>query len=296
MKNIVAIFLFLPLFAASQNKEQVIVHFNFEQFNLTAAAKVQLDSFIAANKNSTTSIQLHGHCDVVGSNAYNDVLSKKRVQAVKNYLQQNNIPVTSFVTAKGHGKRVPLNNNVSAEERLLNRRVEIIILKNIAVTLNNTTPEIKTDTAVALEVAVPVIPEKNLSEQLDDTATKSGVNIILKNINFVGARHQFLPESYSTLKELLAIMLKNKTLKIQVQGHICCLPGNVDGFDEETETNNLSELRARAVRDYLIEHGVDLNRVTYVGLGHTQPIYAYPEKTQEEMKLNRRVTIQILSK
>jgi outer membrane protein OmpA-like peptidoglycan-associated protein len=98
------------------------------------------------------------------------------------------------------------------------------------------------------------------------------------------------------LEELLAVMKKNKTLKIQVQGHICCLPGNVDGLDEETGTNNLSELRAKAVWEYLIKNGIEETRVSYIGFGHNQPIYPYPEKTELEKTLNRRVEIKILSK
>jgi len=287
--------LLLPFIGMAQNTESFSVHFNFDKYDLTAATVAQLDSFIAANTVTKASIQLHGHCDFVGSNRYNDALSTKRVRAVEVYLLQHYIPVKEFVTTAGHGKRQPLNDNASARERLLNRRVEIIITKAIPVA-ETTTLAKKADTIIIAKSITPPLPEKKLTEQIEDTATKSGTSIVLKNINFIGARHQLLPESYPTLKELLAVMLKNKNLKIQVQGHICCLPGNVDGFDEETSTTNLSELRAKAVMDYLIENGVAPGRISYIGLGHSQPIYSYPEKNEEEKKLNRRVEIKIISK
>jgi outer membrane protein OmpA-like peptidoglycan-associated protein len=262
---IVCALLHLSFSASSQDKGSFTVHFDFDSYNLTNTAKASLDSFIAST-NGHLKIQLNGHCDSVGNNVYNDNLSTQRVMAVKNYLLKHSITTKSFTVAAGHGKRQPLNNNATDEERLLNRRVEIVTERK----------------------------EKNLDEQIENTSTNN--TLVLKNLNFVGARHQLLPESLPVLEELLAVMKKNKTLKIEIQGHICCLPGNVDGFDEETGTDNLSELRAKAVWEYLIKNGIEEARVSYTGFGHNHPIYAYPEKTELEKTLNRRVEIRILSK
>jgi outer membrane protein OmpA-like peptidoglycan-associated protein len=269
------ILLLLCLTGFGQNKQSTTVHFDFNQFDLTKSAITSLDSFIntAKTRGNILHIQLNGHCDAIGNDAYNDRLSKQRVQAVKNYLLKSNIAANSFTVAKGHGKREPLNSNATEEERLLNRRVEIVVDEE----------EMKVEAE-----------EKKLGEQIENTTTNN--TLVLKNINFIGGMHRFLPESYSTLKELLDVMLKNKNLRIQVQGHICCQPGNEDGYDGETRTNNLSELRAKAVMDYLIENGVDGRHVSYVGLGHSQPIYPYPEKTVLEQTLNRRVEIKIINK
>jgi len=278
MKKIILsslIFWAFPGFA--QDSNNFIVHFEFNKYILTSEAKASLDHLIEQGKNlqDVVSIQLNGHCDYIGNDAYNDKLSQQRVAAVKNYLSPH-FTAKVFTSAIGHGKRKPLNSNATDEERLLNRRVEILV-----------TVAAPKDTS---------IPERKLSERIADTATKLGSNLVLKNINFVGARHQLLPESFPVLTELLKVMKDNPNLKIEVQGHICCLPGDVDGLDEETGTNDLSQQRAKAIMEYLIKNGIAINRLSYVGLGHNHPLYAYPEKNEQEKTLNRRVEIKIISK
>jgi outer membrane protein OmpA-like peptidoglycan-associated protein len=276
-------FLLLRLAGFSQNKESFTVHFHFNKYDLTTAATASLDSFVnaAKTKGNILNIQLNGHCDAIGNDAYNDRLSRQRVNAVKNYLLKNNVDKNNFSVAEGHGKREPLNDNTTAQKRLLNRRVEIIVGEE----------EMKVE---EVKVEETKVEEMKIDEQIEKTGANN--TFVLKNLNFVGARHQLLPGSLPILEELLGVMKKNKALKIEIQGHICCLPGNVDGFDEETGTNNLSELRAKAVWEYLIKNGIEESRVSYKGFGHNQPLFAYPEKTELEKTLNRRVEIKILSK
>ena len=279
MKRLISLLVLLPLLGAAQQQESISVQFDFAKFYITEQAKARLDSFIAATPTGRVTIELHGHCDAVGNNSNNDRLSVKRVMTIRNYLINNHFPASCFSVTTGHGKRQPVNSNATEPERLQNRRVDIMITRYAhpgTVTASGN--------------------EKNISEQLEDTAVKSGSKLVLKNIIFIGARHQLLPESYPVLQDLLKAMTKNKQLVIEIQGHICCLPGNVDGYDEETGTNNLSELRAKAVAAYLTEHGIGAERLSYAGLGHSQPIYSYPERSETEKKLNRRVEIKIISK
>jgi outer membrane protein OmpA-like peptidoglycan-associated protein len=103
-------------------------------------------------------------------------------------------------------------------------------------------------------------------------------------------------ESRPTLNELLAAMKDFPNLVIRVEGHICCQPGNVDGYDFDTRQYNLSAERAKAVMDFLIDNGISSERVSYVGLGHSNPIHPYPEETEEQKTMNRRVEIKIIKK
>lgn len=71
-------------------------------------------------------LQLTGHCDPRGDDAYNDNLSVERAQFVKEQLSQNGINVSKVVT-KGEGKRKladPKNPTSGA-----NRRVEFLVVK-----------------------------------------------------------------------------------------------------------------------------------------------------------------------
>jgi outer membrane protein OmpA-like peptidoglycan-associated protein len=81
---------------------------------------------------------------------------------------------------------------------------------------------------------------------------------------------------------------------IRVEGHICCGPADeIDGIDLETGLENLSISRSMAVQQFLINKGIEAQRISHAGFGHSRPIYPYPEKNKEEEQANRRVEIVI---
>ena len=266
-------FLFLLVYLSgwAQSPSSVHVHFAFDKWQLTATSKATLDS-LTDSLDLANRIELHGHCDAIGGNAYNDQLSAKRVQAVNKYLLDLGWEKQDIKVVQAHGENIPLNKNLSPEERSLNRRVEI---KIIHATGNN---------------------GKSLIEKMADPTLTAGTNITLRNINFFGGMHKLVPESHPTIMELLEVMKKYPKLVIEVQGHICCQQTINDAVDMETGINNLSEARAKAVRDYLLAYDIPKERVSYKGFGHSAPIYPYPEKSEAEMLANRRVEIKIISK
>ena len=273
---VTAALLLLTISSYPQTRESFTIHFDFDKYALTRVTRSQLDSFLLVEKPnlSKLDIQLHGHCDAMGSDGYNNRLSEQRVAEVKKYLLNNGVEELNIVEESGHGKRMPLNENKTARERQLNRRVTISFVRDV-----------KTD-----------LPGTTLIKKIADTTTTAGTNIVLRNINFVGGRHVFLPESIPMLTELREAMRTYPNLVIRVEGHICCIPGDSDGPDLGTGLNNLSEARAKAVMDYLVANGIEANRVSYKGFGHSMPLYPFPEKTEEEQTLNRRVEIKIISK
>lgn len=101
------------------------VEFEFDQFTLTTYSSLELDKVVdILQKQKTWLLQLRGHTDDVGSNAYNQELSEKRAGSVAAYLAQNGID-TARITASGHGKTQPLTDEHTAEARSRNRRVEM---------------------------------------------------------------------------------------------------------------------------------------------------------------------------
>lgn len=249
----------------------VFVYFAFDKYDLTTATRATLDS-LTDSLDVADRIELHGHCDARGADDYNIRLSAKRVQAVQDYLLSIGWDKKDMKIVQAHGENMPLNNNESDQDRSLNRRVEIKIMRGQA------------------------SPPPTLKQKLSDSTLKTGTNIALPNIHFVGGRHQFLAISALPLQELLDAMKAYPKLVIRVEGHICCQEGPADGDDEETGLPNLSEARAKAVMDYLIQNGIAKGRISYKGFGHSKPIHPYPEMTQEEMTANRRVEIKIISK
>jgi outer membrane protein OmpA-like peptidoglycan-associated protein len=71
-------------------------------------------------------LEVDGHTDSVGSDAYNQQLSEKRAASVRDYLAQQRIPIAS-VTVQGFGKTQPVASNATAPGRQQNRRVELVV-------------------------------------------------------------------------------------------------------------------------------------------------------------------------
>ena len=107
------------------------------------------------------------------------------------------------------------------------------------------------------------------------------------SLNFVINTFAVVNESRGKLYELLLVLQKNPSLKIEIQGHICCM--SVDRAD-------LSTQRAKALCNFLLNQNISKDRLSYKGFGSTQPIYSLPEKNEQERAANRRVEIFIVNK
>ena len=89
-----------------------------------------LDEVVQMMKeNNRLEIQLEGHTDNVGSAKANMELSEQRVESVKKYMVAKGINKNRIQT-KAFGGTKPLHNEMSPEERVKNRRVEMRILKD----------------------------------------------------------------------------------------------------------------------------------------------------------------------
>lgn len=71
-------------------------------------------------------LEIEGHTDSVGSDAYNQTLSEKRAGSVRDYLMSNGVSINNVI-ARGMGKENPVADNSTAAGRKLNRRVELIV-------------------------------------------------------------------------------------------------------------------------------------------------------------------------
>jgi outer membrane protein OmpA-like peptidoglycan-associated protein len=78
-----------------------------------------------------TRIEVQGHTDNVGAEAYNLRLSQARADAIRAWLVARGIPADVLV-AKGYGGSRPIASNASADERQRNRRVQFVILEKRA--------------------------------------------------------------------------------------------------------------------------------------------------------------------
>ncbi len=72
----------------------------------------------------TLKLEVQGHTDNVGNDAYNQTLSEARAKAVATWLTQHGV-AADRLTAQGYGKTKPVADNGSDVGRAKNRRVEI---------------------------------------------------------------------------------------------------------------------------------------------------------------------------
>lgn len=106
------------------------IYFEYDSYELTAKSKNYLSSIVEAlNSVPAARISLDGHASDEGETAYNDLLSERRAQAVRDYLVEKGIDVKRIETI-GHGSRIP--NDEKGEVRIRDRRVEINVIVNNA--------------------------------------------------------------------------------------------------------------------------------------------------------------------
>ena len=117
---------------------------------------------------------------------------------------------------------------------------------------------------------------------------KKGKNIVLNNINFFGGSPKALPASIPTFNRLLKLMKRNKSLRIRIDGHTNGCPGGV------AVSQDLSLARAFTVKSFLIQKGIDSERITTQGFNCTEMLFP-ANGTEEEQSLNRRVEILVTS-
>ena len=80
-------------------------------------------------------------------------------------------------------------------------------------------------------------------------------------------------------------MSENPTMKVEIGGH-------TDSTGKAAANKVLSEKRAKAVVDYLIDNGITADRLTYKGYGPDRPVAT--NKTAAGRQLNRRTEFKVL--
>ncbi len=115
-----------------------------------------------------------------------------------------------------------------------------------------------------------------------------GKKLALENIKFEQDEDKFLPIAYPALKRLLDFMAVNDQLNIEIQGHV-----NAPGYRNNGRIKALSESRARAVKKFLKDNGIEGSRMEVKGYGNTEMIFEEPIDVHQE-EANRRVEIKII--
>ena len=110
------------------------------------------------------------------------------------------------------------------------------------------------------------------------------VNLAARNIYFLSGKDVLQKKSYTQLSNVAAILKSDNTLRLHVTGH-------TDNTGSDAVNDALSAKRAIAVKEYLINQGIEGERITTLGMGSSQPIA--DNATAAGRSKNRRVEMTI---
>jgi outer membrane protein OmpA-like peptidoglycan-associated protein len=119
-----------------------------------------------------------------------------------------------------------------------------------------------------------------------------GSNIVLNNVFFDFNKSTLKKESIVELERVLRIMKDNPTMKVQIAGY-------TDNIGTAEYNLHLSELRAQEVAYFLMDRGIERNRVKAIGMGIAKPVASNKKADKdnpEGRKQNRRTEFTILEK
>ncbi len=271
MKFVFSMFFFccsLSVFA----QEKFTVYFDSDQFGLNTRENKRLQEWIALNAASKI-LAMEGFTDEEGATEYNDTLSNKRIASVYN-LVQNKVAIRNDFKTISLGEKQQVSKIKSENRKVI---IYFLLEKDLA----------KENEILGIEEVVEVIIPENASLEEKVKLAKVGTKIVLKNINFYQNTFATMPESQNAMYDLLYVMQNNDNLKIEIQGHICCI---------DKDYRNLSTDRAKQIKRFLVFNQIPQHRIQTKGFGVSQPIYPIPEANEEQAAANRRVEIEILSK
>lgn len=246
----------------AQSIDTFKVMFALKETTVNLPSAAYLDNLVKKVIRPADKISIFAYADYRGTPEHNDSVSNDRAVSVRDYLLQKGISKDAIVACEGKGK-IEREGMTGKYGYAPDRKVLIIVQSN----------ETKMD--------------------IDKLKVNETVN--LRNIFFEGNRPDILLSSMPEMENLYNFLSANKRVSISIEGHACCKGLEISGDVPYGSDQKLSELRAKAIYDYLGAKGISRKRMKYVGYGTTRPLI-YPATTEDEQQQNRRVEIRILSK
>lgn len=290
MRKILTLLLLSGNLPAQNQTFSISLFYNINEISSTRNLE-RLDSLCNLLGSRPATVSIYGHADFLSSPNYNLSLSQKRSESVKEYfLKKAQNKEITIANCRGLGEADSKNNGSLLGEPTL-RRVDVIVNlerpSKIIGSGDNRTPE------ELPEQLITSAPSKKPVTLKEIDSLQKGETITVEGLNFIPGRHVLVPKAVSVLEDLLGTLKAHPSLKIEIQGHVCCPgDGHSDGFDFDSHDYNLSENRAKAIYLYLVKNGIGKDRLTYKGYGRTRP--KVEETGPAEEQINRRVEIRIL--
>jgi outer membrane protein OmpA-like peptidoglycan-associated protein len=130
------------------------------------------------------------------------------------------------------------------------------------------------------ELRARLLNQLNMILQTRDTAR--GLIVNMSDVLFDTGSYTLKPGAREKLAKISGVLLAHPGLTLQIEGH-------TDSVGSDDYNQQLSELRAVSVRDFLVQQGVAASGITARGFGKTQPVAT--NDTPEGRQRNRRVEL-----
>ncbi len=124
--------------------------------------------------------------------------------------------------------------------------------------------------------------DKSVFNEIDPVGTVSFVNI-----EFEFGKSDINPQSYPLINQVADFLTENKSYKIRISGH-------TDDIGKDEDNLKLSQERAEAVKNYIINKRIKPSRIEIVGFGETKPLV--PNSNEANRRTNRRTEFEIIEK
>lgn len=191
-------------------------------------------------------------------------LIRDRIDYLRHFLEADG---QTFTENRYPCQRVKVNFNTEGWERIdLYYFSGSRIAKPLVIPADNEEP--------AGDVSEVKVPKEDENEKVQERQ-----DYMLLPIRFYGGTAEVTPDSEKYMENLLQLLKQYPGVQAHIRGHVCC--GNRKGF---------SRRRARVVYTYLIENGIEKDRLSFKGYGNRIPL-VYPEVSAEDQSRNRRVDV-----
>lgn len=294
------LFLFFTFSVSAQRMVDTFhLYFDLNIAALNKNTEKKIDLLIYNDKIiNGSSIMVVGYTDFLGTDQYNKNLSMQRAKNVKDYLTKYGINASDVKICVGKGE-IKRTDTTDKDGNPIDRKVDIVVNNKF-----NYSEQSKHYKTVATNTKTPTVKTQNTTansggtkpgDMAQLTTLKAGQTILLKNVYFPLGSHMLKAESYETLERLYTTLRDNPNLKISIEGHVCCINGDIpDALDMDTNEPLLSVNRAKAILNYLVKKGIDDSRLQFAGFGKQHPIVPF-ERSEADAEKNRRVEIRIVS-
>ena len=130
---------------------------------------------------------------------------------------------------------------------------------------------------------------KTHEQVVELTPIAIGLKTDIRDITFLGGKTEIYHKSEPTLRELIAWLTLNPTVRLAVIGHV----NGPENNKSQKFYNKASIMRAETVVDYLVSHGIAKDRLEAKGAGNTELLFPNP-KSDWEHEANRRIEIEVI--